>query len=296
MLSVKGIIVPLITPLLESEQLDEAGLCRLIDHVIAGGVHGVFALGSTGEFYALDPEQKQRIMEVTVAHTAGRVPVYIGASAITTRECVRMVRMASRAGAQAVSVLTPMFVNPTDQELYDHFRTIAEAENIPILLYNNPDRTGVNLSAVLVERLARLDNVIGIKDSSGDMTLTAEYIRRTRGSGFQVVAGRDTLVLAVLAYGGTGAVAATANVMPRLLADIYDRFSQGDLAGALEAQYRIAPLRMAFSLGTFPSVTKDALNLMGIDVGPPVRPVQHLSEENLVKLKKILATLQNADN
>lgn len=288
MFDLKGIIPPIVTPLNEKEELDERGLKNIIEHVIKGGVHGVFALGSTGEFYALTLLQKRRVMELTVEYTQGRVPVYIGASAITTRDCILEIKAAKRAGAQAVSVLTPMFVSPSENELFDHFKTLAEAEDIPIILYNNPDRTGVNLSAGVVEKLSLLDNIVGIKDSSGDMTLTSEYIRRSRGNSFKVFAGRDTLILSVLTYGGYGAVAATANVVPGLVVSIYEKFMAGDLNGALEAQYALAPLRIAFGLGTFPSVTKEAISILGIASGSAIKPVGALSSENRKKLEKIV--------
>lgn len=287
----RGVVPPLITPIGADEMLDELALRRLIEHVIAGCVHGVFVLGSTGEFYGLEFEEKRRAIEVTIEQTRGRVPVYVGASGITTREGIRLTRLAKELGADAVTVLTPMFISPSDDELYRHFRSIAEAEDLPVLLYNNPDRTGVNMSPALIERLAGVENIVGVKDSSGDMTRTSEYIRRTRGNGFSVLAGRDTLILATLVYGGTGCVAATSNVVPRLVADIYNKFIAGDLEGALEAQYRLAPLRIAFNLGTFPVVTKDALNLLGIDVGHPIRPVEHLDETNRAKLRKILVEI-----
>lgn len=288
MFELKGIIPPIVTPLNENEELDEKGLKGIIDHVIKGGVHGVFALGSTGEFYALTLEQKRRVMELSVEYTNGRVPVYIGASAITTRDCILEIKAAKKAGAQAVSVLTPMFVNPSENELYAHFKTLSETEDIPIILYNNPDRTGVSLSAGVVEKLSVLDNIAGIKDSSGDMTLTGEYIRRCAGNDFRVFAGRDTLILSVLVYGGYGAVAATANVVPGLVVSIYNKFAAGDLKGALEAQYALAPLRLAFGLGTFPSVTKEAMNVLGVNSGSPVKPVSGLSPANLEKLRIIV--------
>ena len=201
---------------------------------------------------------------------------------------MKLTRLAKQYGAAATSVLTPMFISPSEQELYTHFRTIAEAEDIPNILYNNPDRTGINMSANLIERLSDIPNIVGVKDSSGDMTLTSEYIRRTRGKGFSVLAGRDTMILATLVYGGTGCVASTANVVPEVVVEIYEKYRAGDISGALEAQYRLAPLRIAFNLGCFPAVPKEALNLLGVDVGPPIRPVQELSEGNRSKLKEIL--------
>ncbi|MDU2063959.1 MAG: 4-hydroxy-tetrahydrodipicolinate synthase [Sporomusaceae bacterium] len=291
MLEVKGVIPPLITPMDENEHLDTEALRRLIDHVIDGGVHGVFVLGSTGEFYGLSYEEKVKAVEVTMEQVNGRVPVYVGASAITTRECVQLAKLAKEYNAAAITVLTPMFITPNDTELYTHFKTIAEAVDIPNILYNNPEKTGVNMSAALIEKLADIPNIIGAKDTSGDMTLTSEYIRRTKDKGFSIMAGRDTMILATLVYGGTGCVAGTANVVPSLVVEIYDKFMAGDLAGALDAQYRLAELRIAYGLGSFPVVPKDALNLMGLNVGHPIRPIQHVVPEKQQQLKEILIKL-----
>lgn len=291
MFEVKGVVPPLITPLDVEEKLDTKALRNLIEYVIDGGVHGIFILGSTGEFYGLNYADKVKVVEVTMEQVNGRVPVYVGASAITTKECVQLTHMAKQCGADAVTVLTPMFITPTEQELYDHFRTIAAVEDIPIILYNNPDRTGVNMSAGLIEKLAAVTNIVGAKDTSGDMTLTSEYIRRTRGKGFSIMAGRDTMILATLVYGGTGCVAGTANVVPKIVVEIYDKYMAGDLAGALDAQYRLSLFRNAYSLGSFPVVPKDALNLMGVDVGHPIKPIQHVSDANKEKIKEILVTI-----
>ena len=195
--------------------------------------------------------------------------------------------MAESAGAQAVSVCTPFFIKPSDEELLDHYTAIAKSTRLPVLLYNNPGRTGVNLSAEIVVQAAKVDNIIGIKDSSGDMTLTAEYIRRTDES-FAVLAGKDTLIYGTLAYGGRGAIAATANVAPKLVVEIYDAFMVGDYKRALAAQYRLAPLRLAFEFGTFPVVIKEALNMIGIEAGYAARPVGTISGAKREELKEIL--------
>jgi len=285
---IHGVVTPLITPVDKNERVLEAGLRNVINHVLAGGVHGVFVLGSTGEFYGIDFDEKKRATEIAIDQVKGRAPVYVGASAITTRECIKLAKIAEAAGAQAVTVLTPMFISPSEEELYKHFRTIAESTRLPVLVYNNPDRTGINMSANLIERLAEVPNIVGAKDSSGDLTLTSEYIRRTRDKGFRVMAGRDTMILGTLVYGGVGTVAATSNIAPALVVEIYEKFMSGDVKGALEAQYRLAPLRIAFGLGSFPVVMKDALNLLGVDVGDPVRPLQHCTAANMAKLKEIL--------
>jgi len=288
MLEVKGVVPPLITPIDENEQVDEAGLRRLLNYVIDGGVHGVFIVGSTGEFYGLSFEDKQKIVRVTMQEVHGRVPVYVGASAITTRECIKLAQMAKAEGADAITVLTPMFVSPNDNELYDHFKAIADAVDIPNILYNNPGRTGVNMKAELVAKLADVDNIIGAKDTSGSMGLTSEYIRQTRGKNFTVMAGMDLMILATLVYGGKGCVAGTANVLPKLVCEIYNKFMAGDIEGAREAQFKLALFRNAYSLGSFPIVPKDALNILGVNVGHPIRPIQHMTEENQEKLRQIL--------
>lgn len=289
---IHGVIPPLVTPVDDQERVDEKALRAIIDHVLRGGVHGVFVLGSTGEFYGLEIEEKRRAVAITIDQVQGRVPVYVGASAITTRECIQLTKMAGDLGGQAVTVLPPMFINPTEEELFRHFQAIAGSTPLPILLYNNPDRTGINLSAGLMERLAcSIENIVGAKDSSGDMTLTSEYIRRTRDKGFRILAGRDTMILATLVYGGFGCVAATANVAPSLVVEIYEKFKAGDLPGALEAQYRLAPLRIGFGLGSFPVVMKDALNLLGIPMGDPIKPIDHCSPENMAKLRNILSQM-----
>jgi len=288
---IQGIIPPVVTPVDDEDRVSEVPYRQVIEHVLKGGVHGVFALGSNGEFYGLDVEQQKRAIEIAVDQVKGRVPVYAGIGAISTKQCVTMAKEVEKIGAQAITILPPMFISPNEEELYCHFRAIAEATALPILLYNNPDRLKVNLSANLVERLADISNIVGAKDSSGDLTLTSEYILRTKGKEFVVLAGRDTMILGTLVYGGAGAVAATANIAPELVVSIYERFMAGDLRGALEAQYQLAPLRNAFGLGSWPVVTKDATNLIGIPAGKPIQPITSCSEANMLKLKNIVQNI-----
>lgn len=288
---IHGVIPPIITPVDVDECVEESGLRRVIDHVIAGGVHGILVLGSNGEFFGLNHEQQQRAITITIDHVKGRVPVYVGIGAISTRECIQLARLAEEKRAQAITILPPMFLRPNEDELYEHFRAVAESTSLPVLLYNNPDRVGTNISANLLERLADIPNIVGIKDSSGDLTLTAEYIRRTRDRGFKVMAGRDVMILGSLVYGAVGCVASTANIVPDLVVKIYEKYRADDLKGALEAQYELAPLRMAFNLGSFPVATKDAANLIGLAVGSPIKPNVSCSEADVTKIKDILRDL-----
>lgn len=285
----KGVIPAVVTPFNKDETLNEMALRKHLNYLIENGVHGVFVIGSQGEFYALTKEEKIRIMEVTVEEVNGRVPVYAGTGAITTREVIELNEAAEKIGVDAVSIISPYYISPTQEEMYEHFVKIARKTKLPILLYNNPARTGgVKFSAQLVEKLAQIENIVGMKDSSGDLTLTTEYIQKTRGRNFYVLAGRDTLILATLLYGGSGSIAATANVAPRLVASIYDYFVKGEIEKAKQAQESLTPLRLAFDLGTFPVVIKEALKLIGIDAGPARSPVGSMSEEKRKELRNVL--------
>ena len=288
---IRGIIPAMVTPLHpDGRSVNEASLRRLVEHLIAGGVHGLFATGSQGEFYALTDDERLRVWQVTLDQVAGRVPVYAGTGAVYTQDAVRLARLAERVGADAISVITPYFIAPSQAELYEHYRAIAEAVSLPVLLYTNPGRTGVNLSVDTVARLAEIPNIAGIKDSSGDMTLMGEYIRCCP-PGFAVLAGRDTLIYGALCYGAVGAIAATANVAPALVCRIYECFLAGDLAGAAEAQRRLAPLRQAFGLGSFPVVIKEALDMMGFEAGPARLPISPLNAAQRIELRRVLEGL-----
>ncbi len=292
MLEPKGIIPAMITPLTKDEKIDANGLGSFIEYLIAGGSHGVFTAGTTGEFYGFSREEKRELFTITVEQTAGRVPVYGGVFGFTTKEAVDIAQLAEECGVDAVSVLTPMFINPSQEELFEHYRVLAESITIPVILYNNQPKTGVPLLPETVCRLAEIDNIVSVKDSTGDFTNLGEYIRLTRNKNFSVLSGRDLLIYASLCQGGHGSMAACANIAPRLMADIYDKFIEGDLKGSLEAQEKIAPLRLSFTLGSFPSVIKEALQMMGIDVGPCFRPIGELTKDSGIKLREILRNLE----
>jgi 4-hydroxy-tetrahydrodipicolinate synthase len=287
-----GIIPAVITPLTADGRFNEQAFRKLIHYLLDGGVHGLFVVGTTGEFYGLSAEEKRRIFQVALDEAGGAVPVYAGTSAITTRETVMLTQLAEECSVDAVSILTPMFLTPSQQQLITHYQTIAASTSLPVVLYNNPPKTGVTLSAATVACLAETRNIVGIKDSSGDMTLTAEYIRLTRGrDDFSVLVGRDTLIYAALCHGATGSIASCANVAPRVCADIYDRFILGDLAGALEAQFRLAPLRLAFTIGTFPAVIKEALTMLGFEAGPCMDPAGPMTDAERQTVRQILVEM-----
>ncbi len=284
-----GIIPPCVTPMHADESIDLAGLRRHLDWLLESGVDGVFVLGTTGEFYALDDAEKQAVMADAVAHVAGRVPVFAGTGAASTREVVRLTELAEREGVQGVSVITPYFVKPSQAELVAHFRAVAECSPLPVILYNNPATCGgVNIDPDTVARLAELPNVVGLKDSSGDLQNTIETLKRVPPT-FGVLVGRDTLILAGLLFGASGAIPATCNLAPALCVGIRRAFLAGDMAEARRLQDRLSPVRLALTLGTGNGAVKEGLALMGRDCGPNRRPVGPLTPEKREQLRQVLA-------
>ena len=250
----KGVVVPILTPITEEERIDEKKLREQVDYVIDGGVSGILAFGSNGEFYVIEEDEMERGLSIMVDQAAGRVPVYFGIGAISTKKCCRLAKMAEKKGAAGVSILQPMFLKPTEEELFLHFQTIADSvPNIPVLLYNNPGRVGYTMSGNLVDRLAhQVKNIVGMKDTSGDITQTAEFIRRTRDVDFKVFGGKDTLLYASLCHGAVGGVCTAANFMPELIVDVYNKYVSGDLKGSLEAQFKLNPVRLSMDGASFP--------------------------------------------
>jgi 4-hydroxy-tetrahydrodipicolinate synthase len=277
---IHGIIPPVATPMLANEDLDIPRLRWFLDHLIGHGVHGVFVLGTNSEFYALDEAEKQAVIAAAVAHVNHRVPVFAGTGAESTREAIRLTRMAEREGADGVSVITPYFVSPSQQEIYDHYCRIAESTSLPVVLYNNPATCGgVKIDVDTVARLAEIPNIAAIKDSSGDLQNTNEYVRVVPER-FAVLQGRDTLIMPSLLFGARGAIPASANIAPALAVEIYESFKRGDLDAAKAAQLRLNPLRLSLTLGTAPGGVKAALQILGMSLGPCRSPVSPLTPDN----------------
>ena len=288
---IKGIIPPILTPITESEKVDEIALRSLVDFVIEGGCSGILAFGSNGEFYMMEEDEMAEALAILMDQVAGRVPVYMGIGAIRTSKCIRLAKMGVKMGAKGISILQPMFIKPTDEELKAHVRAIAASVGeTAVLLYNNPGRCGYAMSQDLVEELAHtVPNLVGMKDSSGDLTQTIEFIRRNADVGFKVMCGKDTLIYSGMAVGAVGAVCSTANFLPELVCSIYDKYVAGDLKGSLEAQLKLNPIRLAMDKSSFPVATKDLANLVGQKVGKPFLPnlpsppkqMEHLRSELL---------------
>jgi 4-hydroxy-tetrahydrodipicolinate synthase len=237
-----------------------------------------------------DNDELKRGFDIMMDQAKGRVPVFFGIGAIRTKQAVHLAKMAEAGGADGISILQPMFLKPTADELYDHFKTIADAvPNTPVLLYNNPGRVGYSISAGLVEKLARnVENIVGMKDSSGDFTLLSEYVRRTRDIDFKVMAGKDTLVFPGLCIGTVGSVCSIANMFAPLVTSIYQKYIEGDIAGSLEAQFQLNPVRLSQDKASFPVATKDMSNLVGLEVGKSILPNKPSTGEVLENMKRTM--------
>jgi 4-hydroxy-tetrahydrodipicolinate synthase len=288
MMRFQGIVPALVTPFTDTHQVDEAALRALIENLIGHGVHGLFVLGTNGEFFTLGQHEKLNIARITVEAAAGRVPVIAGTGAFATHEVIDMnSRMAER-GVDALSVITPFFNAISQKELITHYTTIADASALPIMMYNIPAKTGMSIGMGAVATLSQHPRIKGIKDSAGNFDSLVQMMQY-RSEDFAVFAGTDSLIYWNLLAGGDGAVAATANAVPGVVMDIWNRFRAGDLEGARAAQERLRPLRDAFAMGTMPVVLKKAADLLNVRVGPCRPPVAPLDEAAVHTLERLLA-------
>lgn len=290
MTAIKGIIPPIITPMNEDESINEQELRNQVNRQIEAGVHGLFPFGTNGEGYILSEQEKERILSIVVEETRGRVVVYAGTGCISTKDTIRQSQMAKSVGADVLSVITPSFAAASQNELYEHYKAVAEAVDMPIVLYNIPARTGNALAPATVAKLAKIDNIVGAKDSSGNFDNMLQYIEQTKDiDHFSVLSGNDSLILWCLLAGGTGGIAGCANVYPQNMAAIYDRFMAGDLDGARNAQDAIRTFRNCFKYGNPNTIVKTAVELLGYPVGKCRAPFNQVPAEGVEAIKKVLA-------
>lgn len=290
--TISGIIPPIITPMNNDESIYLPELRRQVERLIENGVHGLFCFGTNGEGYILNSAEKQAVLETVVDQVNGRVPVYAGTGCISTKETVAQSQMAQSAGADVLSIITPSFAAASQDELYVHYKTVAEAVDLPIVLYNIPARTGNALSPETVEKLSHIENIVGVKDSSGSWDNMLAYLENAKGSSFSVLSGNDSLILNCLKNGGKGGIAGCANVYPQTMVGIYNSFMAGDLEKAQQYQDSIASFRACFKYGNPNTVVKTAVSLLGHPVGPCRAPFNRLSAEGIAALKNVLAENQ----
>lgn len=291
-IELKGIISPILTPMYEDESINFEELRHQVDRMIDNGIHGIFPFGTNGEGYILSAEEKKQVLEVVVYQAAGRVPIYAGSGAISTKETIEQSKMAQAVGADVLSIITPSFAAASQEEIYTHYKTVAEAVDLPIVLYNIPARTGNAIAPATVARLAQIDNIIGAKDSSGNFANILGYIEAGKekiNGTFYTLSGNDQLIIWTLLAGGTGGIAGCANVYPKTMASIYDLFVEGKIEEAKTANERIQNFRNCFKYGNPNTIVKTATALLGSNVGKCRAPFNQIPDEGIAALKKVLA-------
>lgn len=289
----RGVFAVICTPFNEKGDLDEAALRRHIRYLVDQcGVHSIIPTGSTGEFAFLNEAERLQVMEITLDEVNNKVPVYIGAAACSTRETVRYAQCAEKAGADGVMVVSPYYGSLSQEELYEHFSTLARSISIPIIVYNNPGTSGSDILPPLVARLAEFDNIAAIKESSGVMQRVSE-IMRLCGDKIEVLCGCDTLVLEMFQMGVEGWVAAPANLIGELCVQLYElAVEQKDFAKAQELYFKVLPLMDLFeSSGKYVQLAKAGLTMRGMPIGNPRKPLLPPEPRLLERLREILDSL-----
>jgi 4-hydroxy-tetrahydrodipicolinate synthase len=285
----RGSLVPLVTPF-RGGRVDEAAVRALIEWHIAQGSHGISVTGTTGEPTSLALEERERVIETAVRTARGRVPVVPGTGSNNHDETLRLTAFAEGIGADAVLVLVPYHVRPTQEGLFEHFRAVARSTRLPVLVYNIPGRTAVNMEVDTLARLRRAcENVVGVKEANKDFEHITRVLQRC-GRDFLLFSGIELLCYPMLAIGGTGFISATANLVPQQVARMYDLWQEGDRRGALDLHYELMPLNDILFVETNPGPVKYALSLLG-RIAPEIRlPLVLPSEQNRARIRDVMAS------
>ncbi len=267
-----GIMPALVTPFTtDGKSVDEEQMRRLVSRVVELGVHGVVPCGTTGEFVNMTTEEKKKVIDIVVDEVNGKVAVVAGTGASGTDQALEMTMYAKNAGADAALIVTPYYLKPTSRGVFEHFFTIASKTDFPIILYNIPQCTGLPLPWQMVEDLAQISNIVGLKDSSGQLSFILAVLEKVRDK-INVMCGHDEVVTAALAAGASGAILASANFIPDIWVEIYDNVKRGDLQRARELQYKVQKIARIIAQSG-PVGTKEALKLIGFEVGPVRLPL-----------------------
>ena len=258
----KGSLVALITPMREDGSVDEKAFSEFVDWQIKEGTHGIVPVGTTGESPTLSHKEHRRVVEIAIEVAAGRVPVIAGAGSNSTEEAIALTRHAKEAGADAALVVTPYYNKPTQEGMFLHYTAIADAVDLPVIIYNIPPRSVVDMSVETMARLARHRNIIGVKDATANLARPL-HTRRACGDDFCQLSGEDHTALAFNAAGGHGCISVTANVAPRLCSEMQTAWAEGRLKDAMAVQNRLVPLHDALFSETSPGPVKYAASLLG---------------------------------
>lgn len=286
----RGTTVALVTPFLLGGGVDVARLKDLIDWHVAEGTDVILGTGTTGEASTLSTDEHKDVMQLVVNHCAGRKPVICGTGSNSTREAIGLTQFAEKVGCDGVLSVGPYYNKPTQEGFYQHFREIASCTSLPVILYNVPGRTGSNISAETTLRLAQIENIVGIKEASGNLSQIMEILRQ-RPEGFLVLSGDDAVALALIALGGDGVISVVANETPRLLHEMVHAAFGGDWEKARKIHYKLLPLMEINFVETNPIPAKTALSMMGRIDEEFRLPMVRITEKNREKVKQILVDL-----
>src|SRR3954463_10725294 len=282
----RGSYTALVTPF-KNGGLDEAAFRNLVNWQITEGTHGLVPVGTTGESPTLSHDEHNRVVEWCIDEAKGRVPVVAGAGSNSTKEAIDLAQHAEKAGADAVLVVTPYYNKPTQEGLYQHFKAINDAIGIPILIYNIPGRSVIDMSVDTMKRLFELDNIAGVKDATANVVRVSQQ-RAAMGEDFIQMSGEDATALGFMAHGGHGCISVTSNVAPRLCAEFQSACLKGDYKAALKLQDKLMPLHTALFIETNPAPAKYALSLLGKS-GAPVRlPMVRLAEPTKAAVRQAM--------
>ncbi len=283
----RGSYVAIVTPF-KNDTLDEAGLRKNVKFLVENGSSGIVACATTGESPSISDLEFERVVRTAVEVTEGRVPVIAGAGTNSTSKTVKLVHKAQEVGAQGALVVTPYYNKPTQEGLYQHYRTISGESEIPVIIYNVPSRTGGNILPTTVARLNSVcKNIVGIKEASGNLDQVSE-IQRLCGDEFDILSGDDSLTFPMLAVGAKGVISVVANILPEEVATMCKLFFGGDVKRAREIHLKLFPLIKALFIETNPIPIKKAMELMGMAAGKPRLPLVEMTRENTSILKKRL--------
>ena len=282
----KGAMVAIVTPF-KNDQIDEKALRELIEFQIANGTDAIVPCGTTGESATLTHEEHDRVIEITIDAAKKRVPVIAGTGSNNTAEALRLTKHAYEAGADGALIVCPYYNRPTQEGLYQHFKTIAESVPIPIIPYNIPSRTGVNLMPEMVAKLAKIKNIVGIKEASGSIKQMSDVINLCDND-FAVLSGDDIFTLPLMAMGGAGIISVISNVAPADMAGLVDAFASGDMIKAKALHHKMSALIDALFIEVNPIPVKAALALMGKIKYEYRLPLCKMAEANFEKLRKIM--------
>jgi len=284
----EGTFVAAVTPFRSDEELDIEALEANIDYYIEGGVHGVLVAGSAGEFTSLSLQEHRKIIEAAVDRVNGKVPVIAGTGACATRRVIELTKYAKDVGADAALIIPPFYTRPNETELYEHFKNIAEAVDLPIMLYNNPWTSKVDMQPALVARLAEIDNIRYIKESSGDVTRVWKIISLTKGK-MTVFCGADNLALESFLMGAKGWICVAANMLPKHTSRLYELVKENNIERARALYFQLLPLlNFLEETGKFTQLSKAGLEILGRKAGPPRKPLLSVDEEEKQKLKDLI--------